>query len=465
MNKKEWDSLFHTSIKQKMAMHFFKKSLLILISLISIGNVLADTNADIEKYKQSWVAKALSLQREIDLNAPFIQEISIGTHNSYNSASYHIPLIRYVDPNQTLSIYDQLEMGMRNIEFDAHWVLSQDGKKDILLCHGEDNHLGCSMFDRPFKEGLQELQTWLKTNPNEIVLLYIERHVDGHEPYLASLLDQTVGSFIFKPTEVREKSDLKNCVAIPGNLTKADILKAGKQLLIVTKKCDGPNPSYSDQDQYPFIWNDYVFAGIGNIPNDPFTFIDSTIGEDFKPYPDCGADVIYADDPKHISLWRMFEDRTKLSNLTETKRQILPEDIKELLHCDINWISMDMLTVNDARLKAAVWSWASDYPIVNHGQCAIYKKDEGIENRECKDRVEGYVCEEKKSHQFQVIAAKGTWEEGETMCQSVAGKTWHFSMPVNEFYMESFKTIFANNGLSEVWVNYHETQAAHWEAN
>src|SRR5947208_16682357 len=97
------------------------------VSFIASGSSVA---ADIETFKHSWTAAALKLQREIDLNAPLNVATFLATHNSYNSKSYQIPFVRYIDPNQNLSIYDQLEIGVRSIELDAHWSLTQDFKKE-----------------------------------------------------------------------------------------------------------------------------------------------------------------------------------------------------------------------------------------------------------------------------------------------------------------------------------------------
>lgn len=431
---------------------------IILVSLCFNSEVLANTSDEIDEFKHSWTAKALALQRQIDIDAPFNHATFIGTHNSYNSESYKIPLIRYVDPSHTLSVYEQLEMGVRSVEFDAHWYLGRRAKKEILLCHGQPNHIGCSVFDRPFVEGLQELQNWLKANPGEVVLLYIEKHLDGHESQLATELDQYLGSIIFKPSVIRKSGrDANTCVAIPQTLTKRDVLQAGKQLLIVTKECS--SLANADQDHFNYNVNDYVFAGIGNIPSSLFTFLDSTIGDDFKPYPDCSTDIFNAD-PEHTSSWRIFEDRTKLSNVGNPKRKLLAEDMKELLRCHINWPTMDMLSVDDARLSAAVWSWTPSFPIEGQGQCAIYKNGEGIQNVPCTQSMSGYTCEQEGTYFFAAISAAGTWQEGEAMCQVFAGKDWHFSMPVNGSQMHALKISVENKLLPEVWLNYRQEQVS-----
>jgi hypothetical protein len=426
------------------------------------------THADkIHAFKQSWTAAALRLQREIDINTPLNEATFIGTHNSYNAKTYQIPFVRYIDPNQWLSIYDQLGMGVRSIELDAHWTLNNYFSREILLCHGQSSHLGCGPFDRPFNAGLLELRNWLKENPGEVVLLYIERHLDGHEPRLAAQLDDELGEFIFKPSSIRKNNDQpKSCVSLPGSLTKADILKAGKQLLIVTKGCDGTNPPYEEQDTFQQVWNDFVFAGMGNMPDEPYSFLDSTI-DDSTAYPSCSKSTAFRADPTHTTLWRIFEDRTILSNIFDPGKKLEAADMIGLMRCGINWPTMDMLEIADPRLNAAIWSWAPSYPQENHGQCALYKQGEGIQNAPCAQMVAGFACREENTHVIKAIATPGTWTSGEFLCQVSAGKSWHFVMPVNGYQMNTLKESMAGTSMQEVWLNYTNSQHSEgrWVAN
>ncbi|SRR5579883_432967 len=429
----------------------------VLFLLLSIGAAHISQAAQ----QTTWVMNALKLQREIDVHAPFNETTFLATHNSFNSASYSTPRRSYVDPNQQLSVYEQLNAGVRSIEYDAHWTKSHDEhSKDIMLCHGTDKNLGCSPFDRNITEGLQELRDWLKANPEEIVLLYIERHLDGHEPQLASELETYLGDFIFKPSVLRKENDnLKGCMAIPSSLTKADILRAGKQLLIVTKGCAS---DFKDQDKFSQQWNDYVFAGIGEISSDPYSFIDANI-TDFPGYPDCGKSNIFNSDSTHTSLWRIYEDRTKLSNAVHSEKKLEDNDMQELMRCNINWPSMDMLSVDDSRLAAAIWSWAESYPQEGKGQCVIYKNNEGMQNLPCDQLAAGYVCREEGSRVMKVISASGTWHEGENYCQAI-GKNWHFTVPVNGYQMSVIKDAMTSMALSSAWLNYTESEEGYWVA-
>ncbi len=439
----------------------------ILIAGCSVGIAHGQTaNSDVEKFKQGWTYHALALQRDIDINTPLNQGTFLGTHNSENSESYQIPFVRYVDPNQILSIYDQLEVGVRSIEYDVHWYWGAHFKKDILLSHCLPNHLGCGYFDRPVIEGLEELRAWLKKNPGEVVVLYFDRGIalDRHEPRLAGYLHDYLGEFIYQPTRVRDAKDhTTSCVALPGSISKADVLKAGKQLIIVTKDCDGTNPPYEEQDTYKLAWNDYVFAGIGDVKNHAFTLLDSSIGSDFTAYPDCSKSTVFVDDPNHTVPWRIFEDRTILSNIIQPGRKILVDEERTMVNCGINWQTFDKLTANDDRLTAAIWSWSPNYPADGKGNCAFYKNGEGIQNVGCDQSMTGFACQNAVTQEFKAVASAGAWQDGEKICQAIAGQSWHFAMPVNGNQMYLLKQIVNATGLSALWLNYHVNAAGRWQ--
>lgn len=435
----------------------------LILSLSLSAPIFADDqSAQIEAFKHSWTAQALKLQNEIDLNTPLDQATIIGTHNSYNSKAYQIPLIRYIDPNHLLSLYNQLEMGVRSLELDAHWTLSTGFQKDILLCHAKANHVGCGVFDRKFPEGLEEIRDWVKANPNIVILIYIERHLDGHEPRLANELEKYLGDYLYRPTQVRSHSaEPKSCVAIPSTLTKADILKAGKQIVVVVKGCDGTNPHYEETNTFHEVWNDTVFAGIGDINSKPYTFIDTLIG-DITPFPDCGKSNEFSSDYKHTSMWRVFEDRTILTDIIHPGKKLLDDDMRQLEQCDINWPTMDMLEIADSRLRAAIWSWAENYPQAGNGNCAMYKSGIGIVNAPC-EQTAAYACQEENTHEFKAINISGDWKNGETLCQQMAGDTWHFTMPINGTQMRYLKENMATNAINEVWLDYAMNETGQWE--
>lgn len=425
------------------------RHILTIICLLAV-NVTFANNQNLGFFK-SWTDRALKLQREIDLNVPLHEATFVGTHNSYNAKDYQQGMLRYLDPNQNLSIYRQLELGIRSIELDVHWTYTSHFSKDLLLCHGMANSLGCSVFDRKVSEGLEEIRDWLRVNPREIILLYIEHFLDGHEKELADELNTYLGEFIYKPEN--QFNVVKGCTSLSSAISKADILKSGKQLIIVSKGCK-PND---------VNLNKLIFSGIGSIPNHDFTFIDSTLA-DTNGAIDCSILNIFADDTLHNSLWRIFEDRTMLSDIVNKRRNLSAMDIHTLIQCGINWPALDMLAIGDDRLKALVWSWTPGYPQEGLGNCAILQQGEGIKNTSCSTKLSAYACQEKSSHQFKLVNQVGEWQNGEFVCQSIAGKNWHFAVPVNGNQMAKLKFAMLNISATEVWLNYRNLNN-HWTAN
>ena len=403
----------------------------------------------------SWLDNTLALQREIDINAPLNRATFLGTHNSENSYSYQIPFLRYLDPNQILSITEQLDAGIRGLEFDVHWFITSHLSYDVLLCHGLPNHVGCSPFDRPVTEGLDELRTWLDGHKQDVVILYFDRGtaLDGHEAVLADYLQRYLGDKIYQPTQINQQS---SCTSLPGTISKADVLKAGKQLLIITKDCDASQTA----------WNNWVFAGIGNVKSHAFNFIDSSIDEDFTDYPACSQTTTFQDDPDHTIPWRIYEDVTMVSNFEAPTRRITAQDEKTMVKCGINWQTFDNLTQADPRLRAAIWSWASGYPQTGAGNCAYYTADQGIKNTDCQNIKSAYACQDATTLTFQVATqTPNNSQAGESACQTQLGSTWHYAAPINGHEMELLRVALAQTGQTEVWLNYHTSDNAHWLVN
>jgi len=179
--------------------------------------------SDVDGYQNSWVHQALTLQRGLDHFQPMSRATFLGTHNSYNSSVWS-NATRYVDPNQSRSIYDQLRMDVRAMH---GWFW--DWGKELLMCHGQDNHLGCSSYDRKFRDGLREVRDWIRRpeNADEVLLIYIEDHIDGgwYDDAVDDINDM-LGQYIYRPAG--------GCQGIPMDKSKADIIASGKRILLMT---------------------------------------------------------------------------------------------------------------------------------------------------------------------------------------------------------------------------------------
>ncbi len=429
--------------------HLWQLGLSLLITLFLNTSSLANHAA-----ATLWVQQALQLQRDIDKDAPLNEATFIGTHNSYNARAYQNTTPRYMDPNQIISITEQLDQGIRSVELDVHWTTALQGKHlahELLLCHARGNHTGCSIYDRPLIEALTEMRYWLLAHPHEVILVYLEHFLNGHEPRLAHQLNQYLGAFLYTPNHVDPTRTPNRCLSLPSQLSKNSVLKAGKQVILIVKGCVGMG-TQEDQTQFPERLADVVFTGSGNIHNNPYTFIDAKIDK-FFGFPDC-AQTVFDHDRDHTSLWRIFEDRTILSNIGHKQRKLLPADMRELMRCGINWPTMDMLQTNDERLVTAIWSWAPNYPQPQLGNCAIYHYNEGIKNVPCDTPRHGFACYAVKTQSMQVLNVTDTPDTGNDLCRKVAGPGFTFAMPINGKQLQWIREAMQSAHVQETWLNY-----------
>jgi hypothetical protein len=420
------------------------RSLLILLLATTGWSAQA---SDVDDYQNSWVHRALSLQRGLDHFQPMSRATFLGTHNSYNSSVWS-NATRYVDPNQSRSIYDQLRMDIRAIELDVHTYFSMHGwfwdwGNELLLCHGQDNHLGCSSYDRKFRDGLREVRDWIRRpeNANEVLLIYLEDHIDGgwYDDAVDDINDM-LGQYIYRPTG--------GCQGIPMDKSKADIVASGKRILLMTDGCNNG-------------FNDWVFGGVGNdLSGYPTAGV-----EDLGGYPQCATqrfDRAFQDG--HII--RYNEDRTRLSaTFSDPGDPITPAALSELLRCGANLPGMDKLTPWDGRLQAAVWSWNTNEPN-DYGSgedCAEHYFSGRFNDNRC-DAVRRFACKKPGTRDWYVTGASGTWSEGAAVCQSETGGEYRFSVPTTPLSNEKLKEAKAYHGSAgTVWINYSDRfQEGEW---
>ena len=416
---------------------------LLAVTLLSLGT-LAQAGA-VEDFRASWAYRALMLQLTLDEEAPLSQATFLGTHNSYNSSAY-ATIYRYLDPNQKLSLTDQLRIGARALELDVHWYFKFDGfssGNNLLLCHGQDNHLGCSTGDRYFRDGLNEIANWIRQpeNSKEVLLLYIEDHMDGRYDKAVGLLNQYLGERIYRPAT-------GGCEGIPMNITKGDVLRAGKQVLVITDGCKNGT------------WNSWVYGGIGN-----------SLGG----YPTVSASNIDTCDEGKYSrafqdshIIRYNEDRTNLSAVFGSPGPRIDAGLlSRILKCGGNLIGMDDLVTNDGRLGggSGIWSWGANEPNnYNNEDCAESRPDGYFNDNNC-SVSRRFACLNDNGD-WLITNESGSWDRGEAACSNATGGQYHFAAPVSSRQNEALKQAKSWAGADRVWINYDDReQEGTWRAN
>ena len=182
------------------------------ILFLLIGILIAQIALASHSTAGSWVNKAIALQDQIGSAAPINATNQLGTHNSTISSFYvsggncNSPLhaafttLACRDPNQLISLTNQLNQGIRHLELDViqknttmylchfHIKNSSNTTKggiehilDAVLCPTKALVDGnkISYLDHAFNE----INSWLNHNPNTLIYLYRVLPVSMFESY------------------------------------------------------------------------------------------------------------------------------------------------------------------------------------------------------------------------------------------------------------------------------------------
>lgn len=397
---------------------------------------------EVAQYQSSWLHQAHQLQRDLDQDQPLRRATFIGTHNSYNAAAYTTPQ-SYYDPNQIHTITNQLQMDVRALELDVHSFFGYDLEsgtfyRDVLLCHGTDQHIGCSPFDRPLVSALEEIIVWLQQpqNQDEVLLIYIEDHTSADDNFiLAETLLGVLGEYLYLPQE-------PGCNLIAPGLSKAAVRAADKNVLLISDHCSGESVSYA------------LFGGFADS-------IDSTgyptVGlASLQAAPRC-LDTELDQQAVQQNFIRMQEDRTLLSRAVGNGGiKITPASVSNLLACEINLLGLDKLQPGDGRLQAALWSWAEGHPTGGElALCAQHNANGRFESADCGSALP-YSCRDSASGQWVVTTVQGNWDQGEASCAALG---MHFEVPFSAYENAQLQAVKQASGVLHSWLDYHGSQS------
>lgn len=426
------------------------------------------SEAKVAAYEKSWVHRALTLQRGLDESAPLWEEQIPHTHNSFNASAYalptdgsapsYYPTLTNQDPNQLYSMTDQLRMDIRALEIDLHWVPSPYGTAAThgywpTICHGDGQdptgrglyvHVGCS-DDRPMQDGLAEVRRWLAANPGQVVLVYLENQLYPGGPVAspqqahdvaAHIIDSQLGSLVYRPPAGAPPG---NCTSMPYDVSRADILAAGKQVLLVGN-CG------------PGAWNQWVFTRgpAWDESGNPTTY----------GAADCAKDQAAREG--HTSFRRWYEESPWLEAMTNATQVLTASTTAQMVRCGANIIGFDQLQPFDGRLAALVWSWAKDEPAAT-GDCAEQGSDGRFHALDCGRRLR-FACVD--SHlDWHVTTVAGPWRDGAATCsRQFPGSS--YGVPANGYRNAQLAAAAADGapggavGSAGVWLNYARVHGA-----
>jgi hypothetical protein len=378
---------------------------------------------------EAWTQRALELQYELASDVPLRNAPWVGTHNSFNSVAEMGPALSPLDSNQKLPIVDQLRLGIRSLELDVHWFPSaRAGGFAPVVCHATGEHGGCSV-EKTLAEVLTEIHGWLRENPDQVLLLYLEDHLDAQEGHdaAAAVLEKELGSAIYRPPAGG------GCAPTPLDLRRDEVRSTGAQVVIVSDCGEGT------------AWPAQVWSFSDHVETRP---------RGYRDFPDCGPDFDRATYDNEMV--RYFEDSTKVTaggsvvGATTRDDGITPATAAAMARCGVDLLGLDQLSVGDPRLDALVWSWAPEEPA--GGDCAVQRADARWEAGACSGRRRA-ACR----------AADGSWrltpraEPRSNAARACAAQSAVFAAPRTGYEGQLLRVAMEAAGANETWLGLTRT--------
>jgi len=107
--------------------------------------------------------------------------------------------LSHTDSNQQLSLSQQLDLDMRSLELDLHWIPSAGagGSNAVVVCHGrgpDEANLGCTN-ERPAHRGAARAGPVAERSEHraQVVLLYLEDELGDPAGYAATVKQLDAG--------------------------------------------------------------------------------------------------------------------------------------------------------------------------------------------------------------------------------------------------------------------------------
>jgi phosphatidylinositol-specific phospholipase C-like protein len=373
----------------------------------------------------SWVGRALGLQYRLAGDIGLGEAPFIGTHNSFNSVAEMGPTVATADPNQQLPIVEQLNQDIRALELDVHWTVTPStGQLAPVVCHAFPNHFPCTT-EKTLGPVLEEIGGWLRdpAHSDQVLFLYLEDHLDNQTGYdtASSIIQQKLGDLLYTPAPGG------GCQLLPLGLTRDQILKAGKRIIIVGNSPCGVGSAWPS---LVFNWGDHLETQVTS----------------FSDFPGCGDD--YSRGQFDSAQIRYYED-ARPSQLGRPR--ITPAVAGEMARCGVDLLGLDQLEPSDPRLAALVWSWAKGEP--RRGRCAVQTSGSGS----LSTRWRTLSCAKLRRPSCQrgtrwLLGARAVPEKGgRAECRLRHAR---FAVPRTGFEAQLLRQRMKGAGIAQAWLGY-----------
>ena len=379
-----------------------------------------------------WARSSLADQYELGSSLPLRNAPWVGTHNSFNSRAEMGPTLSAQDANQQIDLLAQLDQGVRSLELDIHWFPSVRGGLAPVVCHAAELHVGCSA-EKPLAAVLREIDRWLQDNPGQMLLLYLEDHLDNEAGYDAAAADveNVLGARLYRPL-VSGAADGSGCAPLPLDVSRDAVRASGAQVIVVSGCGMG--------SEWPKVAFDWSSSHSEARPRG------------YRDFPDCGPDYTRADyDGKLI---RYFEDSTQLTSGASVAGAADPDDgisaatASAMTRCGVDLFGLDQVAVDDPRFAALVWSWAPGEPRRRPG-CVAQSAGRWYSLR-CSRRLR--VACRLADGRWRVPSRLGTHASSPRVCRR-ARATW--DVPRTGYDAQQLRLAMERVRASRAWVKAH----------
>jgi hypothetical protein len=411
-------------------------------------------------------------QHRLSQHLPLSEGLWLGTHNSFNNAADF-----YIQFNQQYSMTDQLRLGIRYLDIDINCSPGLDSHREIRMVHSSENASvpvapglnfnfvpGMSPFDRPLRNGLEEIRAWLDANPGEFVIISHEERTENARPNeLYEMYSRIFGGMIITPAEFESyygvpSSEMVRVFRV-SDWIDGSANGQTKRLLIIMRDKDGgetdagglafrnvpDRPGYSDGGQ-----------------NGGPAFIESLVAG-----PVLTSALV---SPDHHNLFEGSFQNASMAPLT-------PGVTYQMARTGVNAIMFEPLGTSNIiggtdsisnifgvtipfedLLDSVAWSWQAGHPLAGGNRAALVVRSTGRFRSEIAGQQYRFAMQSIGGKAWKISAGSGQYQQADSIVGAENGKLpiWRFAVPGSGLQMQRLLKEMEDAGVDACWVAYDD---------
>ncbi|KAG7375234.1 hypothetical protein PHYPSEUDO_002391 [Phytophthora pseudosyringae] len=439
-----------------------------------------------------WLQKALKLQRKLAYRRNFCSATLPGTHNSainladgygvedhvfegyLHYLSWFKKGMQVHTNDQLFSLTDQLHMGVRFIELDVHWF---DGDLHIAHCGGfksklldglvevfneiakmlgtgiewDSETIGCkpslssipSNEQRPLKEALAELSTWLHApeHKDEFLMVFFDDETDLMKWKKVGKLLGYLKEF-FPEEEILRPIELVYGTKWP---TIDELLRVGKRVVFMSGA-------------------DYLAQG------EEILFVKNTVCNwqepplPLAPFPECRFNQSKTDigvPDENFTIFRPETSEIEYGFLNAdgqigvNNNLLNEESLPGVAQCGVNLPSPDNITPK--RMEATIWAVSKGHELDPKKCVALMRESKTWQSVDCETSNLVPACVDVKNPRHWQLGSASVVEAGASAaCAALSSAPMEFSVPASGYengLLYSQLIQHTSSSIAGVWLN------------